>query len=457
MKFRTGLLLTGVFVVGAAAGVVAPAIHEALAQDHPANESSAATYQQLSLYGKIFERVRADYVTTEPSKKLVYDSINGMLTGLDPHSGYMNSEQYKDMQVETTGQFGGLGIEVSETEGFIRVISPIDGTPAARAGIKPNDLIVDINGRTTNGMTLDNSVHAMRGPVGSPITLTIKRVGVDKPITVTLNREIIEIKAVHERLYGAIGYIRLSSFSESANEDLRRAIRRLKQQSHNHLRGYILDMRNNPGGLLDQSIAVADDFINSGEIVSTHGRHSEDDEVWYAHPGDIAGGLPMLVLENSGTASAAEIVTAALQQNSRALVMGTGSFGKGSVQTIFNIAGHGALRLTTALYYTPSGKSIQDYGVKPDIVVHETRNPKDHFPQMREVDLPHAFHNPSGLTAPPLPPKLTLPAVAQTIQPRPPVGWPKLTPDKPNTDYQLQMALKLVAAMIADHPKTSLR
>ena len=337
------------------------------------------------------------------------------------------------------------------------MISPIDGTPAAKAGIKPNDLIVDINGRTTNGMTLDKSVHAMRGPVGSPITLTIKRAGVDKPITVTLKREIIEIKPVHERLYGDIGYIRLSSFSESANQDIRAAVRRLKQQSHGRLRGYILDMRNNPGGLLDQGIAVADDFINSGEIVSTHGRHSEDDEVWYAHPGDVAKGLPMVVLVNSGTASAAEIVTAALQQNSRAVVMGTRTFGKGSVQTIFNIAGHGALRLTPALYYTPSGKSIQDYGVAPDVVVHETSNPKNHFPKIREIDLPHAFHNPSGLKAPQLPPKLLLPAVAQTIQPRPPVGWPKLAPKKPDTDYQLQMALKLAGAMIKQHPKTSSR
>jgi carboxyl-terminal processing protease len=457
MKFRTGLLLAGVFGVGAAAGTLAPAVHEALAQDHPAGETSAMTYQQLSLYGKIFERVRADYVAPEPSKKLIYDSINGMLTGLDPHSGYMNRGQYKDMQVETTGHFGGLGIEVSQTDGFIRVISPIDGTPAAKAGIKPNDLIVDINGRTTSGLTLDKSVHAMRGPVGSPITLTIKRQGVDKPITLTLNREIIQIKAVHDRLFGDIGYIRLSSFSESANQDIRRAVRQLKQESHGKLRGYILDMRNNPGGLLDQGIAVADDFLNSGEIVSTHGRHSEDDEVWYAHPGDITNGLPMVVLVNSGTASAAEIVTAALQQNSRAVVTGTRSFGKGSVQTIFNIEGHGALRLTTALYYTPSGKSIQDYGVAPDLVVHETRNPKSHFPDVREVDLPHAFHNPSGLKAPPLPPKLVLPAVAQTIQPRPPAGWPKLTPDKPATDYQLQMALKLVAAMVVDHPQTSSR
>ena len=457
MKFRTGLLLTGVFIVGAAAGALVPVVHQAMAQDHPASETNAMTYQQLSLYGRIFERVRADYVTAEPAKKLVYNSINGMLSGLDPHSAYMNKSQYKDMQVETTGEFGGLGIEVSQADGFIRVISPIDGTPAAKAGVKPNDLIVDINGRTTNGMTLDDSVHAMRGPVGSQITLTIKRVGVDKPVTVTLTRQIIQIKAVHEQLFSDIGYIRLSSFSESANEDIRDAVRRLKRESHNHLKGYILDLRNNPGGLLDQGIAVADDFLNSGEIVSTHGRHPEDDEVWYAHPGDIADGLPMVVLENAGTASAAEIVSAALQQNGRAVVAGAKSFGKGSVQTIFNIPGNGALRLTTALYYTPSGKSIQDYGVAPDLVVDESRDTKDHFPEIREIDLPHAFQNPSGLKAPPLPPKLTLPAVAQTIKPRPPVGWPKLTPDKPATDYQLQMALKLVSAMTMQHSKTSLR
>ncbi|HET9146724.1 MAG TPA: S41 family peptidase, partial [Acetobacteraceae bacterium] len=327
----------------------------------------------------------------------------------------------------------------------------------ARAGIKPNDLIVDINGRTTDGLTLDKAVHAMRGPVGSKIVLTIKRAGVDKPITVTLKRQIIQIKAVHDKLYGDIGYIRLSSFSEDASEDIRHAVRQLKRESHNRVRGYILDLRNNPGGLLDQGIAVADDFLNTGEIVSTHGRHSEDDEVWYAHPGDVAAGAPMIIMENAGTASAAEIVTAALQQNSRAVVLGTRSFGKGSVQTIFNVAGHGALRLTTALYYTPSGKSIQDYGVTPDVVVHETRDPKNHFPKIREADLPHAFHNPSGLKSPPLPPKLTLPAVVQTIAPRPPEGWPKLTPDKPDTDYQLQMALKLAKAMIAGTGRTSAR
>ncbi|MDD2876462.1 MAG: S41 family peptidase [Acidiphilium sp.] len=443
MKFRTNLLIAGTFVVGIGVGVVAPVVRGALA-DAPAGGN---TYQQLGLFENIFQRVKADYVTPEPSSKLIYDSMNGMLAGLDPHSGYMNKRQYKDMQAETSGQFGGLGLEVSQAAGFIKVISPIDGTPAAKAGIKPGDLIVAINGKPIVGITLDKAVDDMRGPPGSQITLMIKRAGVHKPIVDTLTRATIHVQAVKDKLYGKIGYMRLASFSENANRDIRRAVHKLQSDSHDHVDAYVLDLRNNPGGLLNQGIAVADDFLNSGEIVSTHGRHSADDEVWYAHPGDIAHGKPIVILINSGTASAAEIVAAALQQNRRAVVMGTRSFGKGSVQTIFTIPGHGALRLTTALYYTPSGKSLQDYGVQPDVTVHESSNPKDQFPKIREADMPNAFHNPSGMKAPILPPKLVLPAMVKTIAPRPPATWPKLVPDKASTDYQLQMALKLAAAM----------
>jgi carboxyl-terminal processing protease len=444
MKFRTSLLIAGTFVMGVGIGAVAPIVRGAVA-DAPAGDD---TYQQLALFENIFQRVKADYVMPEPSKKLIYDSMNGMLTGLDPHSGYMNKQQYQDMEAETSGQFGGLGLEVSQSAGFIKVISPIDGTPAAKAGIKPGDLIVGIGGKPMVGLSLDKAVTAMRGPPGSQITLTIKRAGIDKPIIDTLTRAIIHVQAVKDTLYGRVGYMRLASFSENASRDIRRAVRQLRKESHGHVDAYVLDMRNNPGGLLNQGIAVANDFLQTGEIVSTHGRHSSDDEVWYAHPDDtLVKHAPIVILVNSGTASAAEIVGAALQQNRRAVVMGTRSFGKGSVQTIFTIPDHGALRLTTALYYTPSGKSLQDYGVQPDVEVHESNNPKDQFPKIREADMPNAFHNPSGMKTPILPPKLVLPAIAKTIAPRPPVGWPKLDPAKPATDYQLQMALKLAAAM----------
>jgi carboxyl-terminal processing protease len=273
-------------------------------------------------------------------------------------------------------------------------------------------------------------------------------------VNLTLTREIIQIEDVKEKLFptpgGNIGYIRLASFDEKADQDIRGAIDTLQKQAGSAgIHAYILDMRDNPGGLLDQAVAVSDDFINNGEIVSTHGRHSEDDQVWYAQSGDILHGAPMVVMTNQGSASAAEIVTAALQQNQRALVLGMRTFGKGSVQTIVPIPGNGALRLTTALYYTPSGKSIQDYGVTPDVKVSDTRTPDDQFASLRESDLLHSFQNPSGLTAPPLPSALPLPAVAKTIPDKPPIGWPALDLTKPSTDFQLQMALKLADGMSA--------
>jgi carboxyl-terminal processing protease len=449
MKLRSGLMLSGVFLAGLAIGATATPLSRAAGQDAP----SDSTYQQLSLFGDIFDRVKANYVVDPPSDKLIYNAVNGMLSGLDPHSSYMNEKQYNDMQVETSGQFGGLGLEVTQAGGLLKVISPIDGTPAARAGIKPGDIIVDINGRSTDGINLDDAVTKMRGPPGSTIAITLKRNGIDTPVKITLTREIIQIQDVKDRLFptpgGDIGYIRLASFDEKADEDIRKAVNDLQKQSGGNIHAYILDMRDNPGGLLDQAVAVGDDFINSGEIVSTHGRHSEDDQVWYAQSGDILNGAPMVVMTNQGSASAAEIVTAALQQNQRALVLGMRTFGKGSVQTIVPIPGNGALRLTTALYYTPSGKSIQDYGVTPDVKVSDTRTPDDQFASLRESDLMNSFHNPSGLTAPPLPSTLPLPAVAKTIAAVPPVGWPVFDLTKPSTDFQLQMALKLAQGMSA--------
>ncbi len=447
MRLRGGLMLGGVFGAGLLLGTVATPLRQAIGQDAPAD----STYQQLSLFGDIFERVKANYVIDPPSDKLVYNAVNGMLSGLDPHSSYMNQKQYGDMQVETSGQFGGLGLEVTQAGGLLKVISPIDDTPASRAGIKAGDIIVNINGHSADGLSLNDAVDKMRGLVGSKITLTLKRSGSDKPVVVTMTREIIQIEDVKSRIFptaaGDVGYIRLASFDEKADEDIRKAVKDLTKQAHGNLHGYILDMRDNPGGLLDQAVAVGDDFLNNGEIVSTHGRHDQDDQVWYAQQGDITNGAPIVVLTSEGTASAAEIVTAALQQNRRALVLGTKTFGKGSVQTIVPIPDNGALRLTTALYYTPSGRSIQDFGVSPDVTVGATRDPQDEFASLRESDLLNSFTNPTKQSAPALPPAVPLPAVVKTIPDKPPANWPAFDPTKPATDFQLQMGLKLVAAM----------
>jgi carboxyl-terminal processing protease len=456
MRLRNSLMLGGVFLAGLAMGTIAQPLQRAMGQQAP-NDS---TYQQLSLFGDVLTLIKENYVVDPPSDKLIYNAINGMLAGLDPHSSYMNAQQYADMQVQTSGQFGGLGLEVTETSGLLKVITPIDDTPGSRAGIKPGDIIVEINGHATEGMNLDNAVSEMRGAPGTQVTLTLKRSGINTPVHVTLTREIIKIQDVKDRLFatpdGPVGYIRLDSFDEDASAHVRAAVTALASQAHGHIHGYILDLRDNPGGLLDQAVAVSDDFLNSGEIVSTRGRHPQDDQVWYAQGGDMTHGAPIVVLTNAGTASAAEIVTAALQQNRRALVLGTRTFGKGSVQTIMPIDNAGALRLTTALYFTPSGRSIQDYGVTPNVLVSDSRTPPDAFAQLRETDLMHAFANPTGQTATPLPPAPPLPAIAKTIPDKPPVNWPTLDASNPATDFQLQMALKLVDAMGPAHTATAL-
>jgi carboxyl-terminal processing protease len=457
MKFRSGLLIGTAFIAGLALAPVSDVmlhrfgktlgITHALADE----DTGAGTYQLLSLFGDVFERVKADYVVPVNDQALIENAINGMLAGLDPHSAYMNAEQYRDMQAQTDGEFGGLGLEVTQQDGFIKVISPIDGTPAARANIKPNDLIIEINGKSVEGLSLDTAVDEMRGVPGSTIALTIKQADKPKPVVMTLTRQVINVPSVHSALYGDVGYIRLSVFSQNADQGIRDAIAKLKTQSHDHIRGYILDLRNNPGGLLDQAVAVANDFMNTGEIVSTRARHPEDSEVWSAKPdGDLVGNAPMVVLINPGSASASEIVSGALQDNRRAIVMGQRSFGKGSVQTVIPLPDNSAMRLTTARYFTPSGRSIQDLGITPDIQVASSDAEDNSMPPLRESDLQHAMLNPNSKALPPLAPRSDLPAIAKDIPKAPPANWPKFDATKPSTDFQLQEAIKVVDAMPSD-------
>jgi carboxyl-terminal processing protease len=352
----------------------------ALHQDVGAASSSTNTqdtYKQLNLFGDVFELVRNGYVDDVKDDALVEGAINGMLTSLDPHSNYLNSKNFNDMKVQTRGEFGGLGIEVSMESGLVKVVSPIDDTPAAHAGLKPGDLITHLDGAPVQGLTLPEAVEKMRGPVNSEITLTVRREG-QEPFDVKLTRAIIKIQSVRSHIEGNnIAYIRVTSFNEQTDVGLNNAMKNLKQQANNKLIGVILDLRNNPGGLLDQAVAVSDAFLEKGEIVSTRGRRADDAQRYNARPGDIATGLPMAVLINGGSASASEIVAGALQDHHRAVVIGTKSFGKGSVQTIIPLAGHGAMRLTTARYYTPSGRSIQARGIDPDIVVEAAKIAKE--------------------------------------------------------------------------------
>ncbi|MES0095539.1 S41 family peptidase [Mesorhizobium sp. M0019] len=337
-----------------------------------AKAAGSVTYKQLAIFGDIFERVRANYVTPPDDKSLVENAINGMLSSLDPHSSYMNAEEAQDMRVQTKGEFGGLGIEVTMENDLVKVITPIDDTPAAKAGVLAGDYIAKIDGEEVRGLTLNDAVEKMRGLVNTPIKLTILRQGADKPIELTVVRDIIKVKAVKFRVENDIGYMKITSFTEKTYDDLENAIDTIKKQVPNDkLKGYVLDLRLNPGGLLDQAVSVSDAFLDRGEIVSTRGRDPKDVTRFDARAGDDIGGKPLIVLVNGGSASASEIVAGALQDLRRATVVGTQSFGKGSVQTIIPLGENGALRLTTALYYTPSGKSIQGKGITPDIKVDQ--------------------------------------------------------------------------------------
>jgi carboxyl-terminal processing protease len=460
-RLRTGLLLGTAFVAGVAIGPASGLIGRHFGLGFAAfaaqDAGRADTYRLLTLFGDVFERVRAEYVDPVNDKDLVENSINGMLTGLDPHSSYMNSKAFRDMQVQTKGEFGGLGIEVTQDNGFIKVISPIDDTPASRAGVKAGDIITALDGKTVQGLSLQDAVDRMRGAPNSKITLTIKREGIDKPVEVSMLREVIHIQVVKQRMEpNNIGYVRLTQFTEQADASLKQAVKTLKQQSGGKLKAVILDLRNNPGGLLDQAVSVSGDFINQGEIVSTRARHTEDAQRWDAKGSDIIDGVPLVVLINGGSASSSEIVAGALQDHQRAVLLGTRSFGKGSVQTVIPLPGNGAMRLTTARYYTPSGRSIQGQGIMPDVTVAETREEQPRFGPEREADLNHVLKNEGGTPDTPPAPRSDLPPIAKELPAKPPEGFPKFDPAKPDeTDFQLQEALVLAKAMAAQSHATA--
>ncbi len=338
-------------------------------------ERNSSIYEQLDLFGDIFERIRAQYVEEVDERDLIESAINGMLTSLDPHSSYLSPDDADDMRVQTRGSFGGLGIEVTQEEGFVKVVSPIDDTPADEAGMESGDFITHVDGESVLGLTLDQAVDLMRGPVGSEIIITVVREGVDEPFDVSIIRDTIKLTAVRTRTQGETVVLRVTTFNDQTYPNLESGLKEAVEEAGgmDAVNGFVLDLRNNPGGLLTQAIKVSDAFLDKGEIVSTRGRNPQDGDRYNAQIGDLAVGKPMVILINGGSASASEIVAGALQDHRRAIVVGTKSFGKGSVQTVMPLKGDGAMRLTTARYYTPSGRSIQALGVSPDIVVEQPR------------------------------------------------------------------------------------
>ena len=363
------------FALAAAGGVLAGAILASQVGPLIAEETShdSSVYEQLDLFGDIFERIRAQYVEPVETDKLITAAINGMLTSLDPHSSYLSARDFEDMQVQTKGEFGGLGIEVTQEDGFVKVISPIDDTPADKAGILAGDYIIAVDGESIVGLTLDQAVDLMRGPVGSEIVVSVVRDGVQEPFDVSIIRDTIKVQAVKARVIGHTVVLRITTFSDQTTSGLVEALKQGIEEvgGKDKLEGVVIDLRNNPGGLLNEAISVADAFLDSGEIVSTRGREAKDSERYNATAGDLIDGKPIVIVINGGSASASEIVTGALQDQHRAIVVGTRSFGKGSVQSLIPLKGDGAMRLTTARYYTPSGRSIQALGISPDIVVQQ--------------------------------------------------------------------------------------
>lgn len=389
------------------------------------------TYRQLNLFGDVYERVKNDYVRETKDAELVEDAINGMLSGLDPHSSYLNPKNFSDMQVTTRGEYGGLGLEVTMEDGLVKVITPMDGTPAARAGIKTGDLIATIDGMSIQGLTLSEAVDKMRGPINSQIKIQVLRKGEKKPLEFVITRAVIHVESVRFKAENDVAVIRITTFTEQTEEGLEKAVQQTKAKIGNRLKGVILDLRNNPGGLLDQAISVSDSFLDSGEVVSTRGRRASDTQRYNARSGQLFANVPVIVLINQGSASASEIVAGALQDHRRARIVGTRSFGKGSVQTVIPLSGgiDGALRLTTAKYYTPSGRSIQATGIDPDILVEQTAEDDSEAEandRLSEANLPKHLDAQEGGKKPHVGPRV------------------KPKPGEKFDDFQLTYALRLI-------------
>lgn len=420
----------------------------AASQTEHLSEADKETYKQLAIFGEAFERVREKYVEPISDEKLIEYAIKGMLSNLDPHSDYMTAKDFDDMKVQTKGEFGGLGIEVTMEDGVVKVVSPIDDTPAFKAGLKAGDLITHLDGKPIIGMTLADAVDKMRGKVGTPIEITVRREGVAAPLILKIVRDVIKIQPVKSRVeQGGVAYIRITQFNKNTFDGLKTAMEKTNKELGDKLIGYVIDLRNNPGGLLDQAIAVSDAFLDQGEIVSTRGRDDKDIKRDNALPGDMANGLPIVVLINNGSASASEIVAGALQDHHRAVIMGTRSFGKGSVQTIIPVSGDGALRLTTARYFTPSGRSIQGKGIDPDIQVEMAKIEKLEEMGIHEEDLKGALSNPNK----PDPKAAVTPSNDNTATPAAKDDKAKAA-DDPNAsqadkDFQLARALDLLKGL----------
>lgn len=419
----------GLVGLGAAAGLCAGLAFLPLARGDAVDGST--TYQELDRFGEAFAKIRADYVTPTDDKKLVEDALQGMISDLDPHSSYFDPKTFADMQVKTEGQYGGVGIVIAAEDGGIKVISPMDDTPASKAGIKSGDMIIGVDGQTLKaGTTIDDVQKKLRGPAGSKVSLTLMRPTEKKNFVAAMVRQAIQVEAVKWHREGDVGYIRIPAFNENTDNGLETGVRELKKQIGPGIKGYIIDLRDDGGGVLDQAIAVSDDFLDSGEIVSTRGRHPQDAERYDAKPGDITGGKPLIVLVNGGTASASEIVAGALQDHKRAQILGTTTFGKGSVQTIMPLNGgeDGALHLTTGRYYTPSGRSIQALGITPDIGVASSQKEADDEIRLPETEALLAHHlDPEGQQAK-----------------RPPAVLIKPEPGKKYDDFQLTYAVDVL-------------